>query len=291
MQKNQVPKEIIYVRDSKQEMHSIAGNERILRKNMEPHWHSFVEIDMVTGGNGEQVINGESTKLARGVITIIKPTDWHSITVFSPIHFTRIAFDEKLLPSQICEHLYHHTTNLCLTFEEREFDVLERLASLLIHEQQQPNMNILFVEKMLEAFFIKLLCMNGQTQETSDASHMQKAISYIHQHFAESPSLTEVAALLHYNPRYFSTVFKKVNKVSYLEYLNRLKVNQAKKNLLYTQSSISFISDACGFVSPVTFRRVFRAYCGMTPREFRNLMLSESSEEIVKINPNNKKEN
>ena len=117
MSKNQTPKEILHIRDNNQELRSISGNEWVLRKSMSAHWHSFVEIDMVIGGEGEQVLNGECMKLERGVITVIKPTDWHSITITSPISFIHIAFDEKSLTSEICDFLYRQTSNLCVHFD------------------------------------------------------------------------------------------------------------------------------------------------------------------------------
>ena len=112
MSKDNTPKDITRIRYSDQEMRSISGDEWILSESMEAHWHSFIEIDIVTDGEGEQIINGERVKLERGVITIIRPTDWHSINVISPIGFTHVAFDERLLSSEIREALFRYANNL-----------------------------------------------------------------------------------------------------------------------------------------------------------------------------------
>lgn len=68
---------------------------------------------------------------------------------------------------------------------------------------------------------------------------------------------------------YLSDIFKKEMGVSLWEYLNRYRVEQAKKLLRATNKSISAIAAEVGLDDQSYFGRVFRKYAGCTPRQYR----------------------
>ncbi|WP_190284778.1 AraC family transcriptional regulator [Bacillus sp. S3] len=102
---------------------------------------------------------------------------------------------------------------------------------------------------------------------------VQKALMYINHHFTEEISLESVAKQAHLSPNYFSNIFKKTTGSSFIEYLTHLRIDKAKSMLMDLNCTIYQISEDVGYSNSRYFSRVFKAYMGMTPSEFRNSML------------------
>jgi AraC-like DNA-binding protein len=65
-----------------------------------------------------------------------------------------------------------------------------------------------------------------------------------------------------------------------MRFLNRIRIEAARKQLVESDASITDIAFACGFSSSQYFANVFKAYTGRTPSDFRKTPFSESSHRI-----------
>jgi len=98
---------------------------------------------------------------------------------------------------------------------------------------------------------------------------IKKAIHYISKKFADPVTLEDVAALVHLNPAYFSTIFKQSTGSSFKEYLNMVRVEESKRLLSNTDYSLIDIAIATGFENQSYFSKVFKKYTGLTPKQYR----------------------
>ncbi|MDO5010188.1 MAG: AraC family transcriptional regulator, partial [Intestinibacter bartlettii] len=97
----------------------------------------------------------------------------------------------------------------------------------------------------------------------------QKCISYINEHYNENINLETVANIVHLNPSYFSSIFKKEVGVSFSNYLNKIRIEQSKLLLKNTDSSIVEIALEVGFEDQSYFSKVFKNLTKMTPKQYR----------------------
>ena len=104
-------------------------------------------------------------------------------------------------------------------------------------------------------------------QPTSQLVKM--ALAYIQQHYARTLSRAEIAATVGVSEDYLSRIFAKETGVSPWEYLNRYRVQQAKRVLRETQKNVTWIAAQVGFEDPAYFSRVFQRIVGCSPREYR----------------------
>lgn len=101
-------------------------------------------------------------------------------------------------------------------------------------------------------------------------------VEYINLHYMEGLSLDSMADVVGTTPKYFSNYFKKEVGINFVDYLNQVRINHAKKYLRDTDLPIGEIGTKVGYLSPSTFTTTFRRYSGISPSEYRENMKSNS---------------
>lgn len=107
------------------------------------------------------------------------------------------------------------------------------------------------------------------SQSTNAWRKVHKVIAHIDLHYREQLTLNDVAAMASVHTAYFCDLFKKITGETYVEYLTRLRIEKAKQLLAEGRLSVAKLADRVGYEDPNYFRRVFRKYTGMTPRQYR----------------------
>lgn len=92
---------------------------------------------------------------------------------------------------------------------------------------------------------------------------------YIELHCFEKLTLERVAEDLGYSKTYFSRRFKQLFKYTFVHYLTRLRIEEAKRLLMDAETEVKQIAVQTGFQDAAYFSRVFRQLTGNTPSEYR----------------------
>jgi len=93
---------------------------------------------------------------------------------------------------------------------------------------------------------------------------------YIYNHLYGDITLDHLSEVCCLSPNYLSSLFKKEVGIPISEYIQRQRVEEAKKLLVLTNYSISDISTWLNFTDQSYFIKIFKKYTGLTPRQFRN---------------------
>ncbi|KWX80864.1 hypothetical protein AMQ84_02080 [Paenibacillus riograndensis] len=122
------------------------------------------------------------------------------------------------------------------------------------------------------ADLLELIEQNG-----TDRSYwiVEKAKRYIEAQYRTDLKASEVAAWLKITPSYFSYIFKQSTGKGFTEYMNELRIEQAKALLASTHDKVFEIADQVGYKEYKYFVTVFKSYTGMTPKEYRGLRASK----------------
>lgn len=97
------------------------------------------------------------------------------------------------------------------------------------------------------------------------------SIDYIHRHFKKPINIETLAKVEHYHPVYYSNWFKKQTGKSPKQYIDELRLKEAKTLLLTTDRSITNISEEVSFVNSSSFTRWFNRLEGIAPQNYRKL--------------------
>ncbi len=101
------------------------------------------------------------------------------------------------------------------------------------------------------------------------SEHVQKAVSYIRENYAQELSLEEMASAIGISGVYLSKIFKAETGSSFVDFVNEKRLEAAKRLLRETGLSVREISERVGMPNYSYFIRLFREKNGVTPLRFR----------------------
>ncbi len=104
-------------------------------------------------------------------------------------------------------------------------------------------------------------------------SAIQACIEYIERNYAAPIQLDDIAKHVHLNSAYLSFLFKKHTGISFIRFLEYVRIRQAKRLLQTTSLSITEIAEAVGFSGQNYFSKVFRRVVGCNPSGYRSRVL------------------
>ncbi len=99
--------------------------------------------------------------------------------------------------------------------------------------------------------------------------HVTAAIDYIEKHLAEKLDLEIVARAVHYSKYHLHRVFTDTIGLSIHDYINRRKLTQAAKLLVFSDKPILEIALAAGYESQQAFSKIFKQMYKKSPRRYR----------------------
>ena len=98
-----------------------------------------------------------------------------------------------------------------------------------------------------------------------------------HHRLAACPSYKEMAQLIFLSGASFCRLFKRVMGKTFSEYINALRIREAKRLLLVTNEKIINISTTVGYDNVTYFNKVFLRECGLSPGSYRKNAFSALS--------------
>lgn len=105
----------------------------------------------------------------------------------------------------------------------------------------------------------------GVTPEVLGA--IQKSVEYVQKNYSAATS-REAAVLCAMSHSYFSRIFKRVMKRSFVDYVNYVRISEAQRMLVGTEKSVTDVALDVGFSTSSYFIDKFRKQVHMTPKQF-----------------------
>lgn len=157
--------------------------------------------------------------------------------------------------------------------DERLFLVLDSLLSEIEKKEKAYEMFVKArVYDLLGILYRDGILSDAERMYNSkDVQRILPALSYINDNYAEDIDLSEISALLGFDPSYFCRIFKSAIGATFTEYLNFVRVCKAEKLLAKGTGTVLEIADAVGISSVSYFNRIFRKYHSCSPRYYRTV--------------------
>lgn len=111
----------------------------------------------------------------------------------------------------------------------------------------------------------------------SNNSTLKSILEFCAAHFTEEITLDNVAQELHLSKYYVSRLLNSKISISFNDYINNLRINEACDLLIDTDKKIADISEDVGFGTIRSFNRAFQRIMKMTPLQYRELQQNQAS--------------
>ena len=111
------------------------------------------------------------------------------------------------------------------------------------------------------------MIFNGQKEH--DDEPIQEAQTFIEKNYDKKLNVDELANRFAISSRSFLRRFKKATANTPLEYIQRVRIEAAKKRLESSTDSVTEVMFDMGYVDGKAFRNMFKKYTGLSPLEYR----------------------
>lgn len=103
---------------------------------------------------------------------------------------------------------------------------------------------------------------------------LKRTLDYIDKNYMNRLTLESVAQHVFLNKTYISQMFMKYLKISFVSYLESVRIYRAQELLQTTEKSVTKIAEETGYASQSYFTKAFKKCVGMTPLQYRSISLT-----------------
>lgn len=247
------------------------------------HCHPEYEINVVMKTEGTRVV-GDSEESFEDLDIVMTgpyvPHVWKSDLVTN--HVITIQFSKELLNFQmISKRLFMPIRQMLVDsmqglqfYGEDAVRIKDEIIELTRMQGFGTATKFLEILNSLAHASRRKLVTNMYESEVlisqSKSRRISKVCRYIEENLSRKISLADVALLVNMSESAFSHFFKKKTGISFITYVNNLRVAKACDLLASTSLSASEICYDCGFNNKSNFIRIFTKRKKMTPIEYRN---------------------
>lgn len=247
------------------------------------HFHSTYEIYFLLSGQRTFFIQDRTIVASEGDVVIVAPNVLHRTTNAAVSEHERLIVnidrsligltngDEAGFLQPLLEREY-----VFMRFYLHERQSVEELAHGMMQEmrERQPGFE-LYARALVQQLLV--VCGRhigrGSVVPLVSPSPMHERIAnivrYMNDHYMEDLSLQRVADRFYVSTYYLSRFFKEATGFSFVEYLNSVRVKEAKKLLEGSPMKVGAIARKVGFHSVTHFGRVFKLVTGYVPLYYR----------------------
>ncbi len=236
------------------------------------NWHENLELLLITEGNGTALLNGRSRSISQGDILVINP---HVMHRFSVIDCT-LSYHCLIIDRSFCLANFFDTDGFWFDecFRDAEMETALQALSAFFSKKELDTASVLKIRSLVLGILSILSCKHGQAnadkqEEASLLSGIKQAIGLIRSEYKRDLSLDEAAAAAGISKYYFAREFHRLTDCTFVEYVNLLRCEEAKRLLLHSDQTVADVGLACGFQNRAYFSNTFRRYMQCTPGEFR----------------------
>lgn len=244
--------------DSSIKAHKIDGEREYLSI-----FHKQFELIYVVKGNLNISVDGKMKMLSPNQMSVGFPYSVHTLRKSPDTEAILVMFPPEIAPVFRHELSNFKPDDPFITDAEI---FLPLLKNILLYASNDERLAICYLNVVIGEILrhIKLVKLHNVNM-----SYTQRVLVYCSEHYKENISIKTVASALYMSESYISKIFAYRLGHPFREYINMLRISEAKRLLNNTDMKITDIMYECGFTNQSSFNRIFFSETGLTPREYK----------------------
>lgn len=240
------------------------------------HWHERMELLRVHRGLLKLTIDENYIEATAGDFIIINPFQSHfAVTGEHGAKYDVIMFDLSNLNNNPVTYkkylspiVQEQIAFVNKTSSKEVLSVSDDIVNMYFHQTETHPLKIVgTIYTMIGTLYQH--CDYTQKKPRIQAEEFSTIIEYINNHFLEPLSCATVSKMFGYNSSYFSRKFKESAGMTFMKYIQTLRLNYAGELLKKTNESIQSVALHSGFSDVHYFSTCFNQLYSMTPSAFR----------------------
>lgn len=241
------------------------------------HWHRQLELVRVLEGCLSVHLDDTEYILSKGDFLFINMEMIHGFfpesCVYEIINFdaeqllSRTAFCKEELQIFVNRHI------LLLPNQPIADPILTQILSRLFERAADTSSsNHLLILGTLFEFLGAIYDMHSYVEQhhrSSNVRAFRPLLEYIDASYMEPVTLTDMAKVSKMSVSHFSAMFREFFHRTPMDYLNHYRIEKACLLLSAADTPVTEVAYHCGFNDSAYFTKVFKKYCGITPKKYR----------------------
>lgn len=247
------------------------------------HWHEELEILYNLNGEADIIIDGEKYRLMKKHIMVIESRQVHSTyayqdtSMFICIHISKKymrkylsdidLYQIRCIPEKIDTDDFPAYLEICKLMEA--LTKLYMVETLPTFAMESEGIILQVLSRLLRFFSKNITPKTALASSPAAFERLRTIITYVEENFREPLSLQEAADRLGLTKEYFCRFFKKNMGMSFLEYVNEVRLSHIYYDLIHSDTPVSVLTAENGFTNQKLFNRTFKELYGCTPSSVR----------------------
>lgn len=244
----------------------------------EPHLHEHIELVYMKKGRAHAFAGGVDCELESGDFFVVFPNSVHYYDNCWNDESIVVIVSDSMMPEYKELFLGRIPVSPVVKGVCGEAgELMKMLVKFAETEEEDGKYNGVLHGLLLSVFGMIFQKMEFKTERSKKQSVIQDILEYCEKNFKNEISIQSVADALHLSCSYISHSFSEKIHLGFREYINYLRLNEARELLEVKDLNITEVATEAGFETIRTFNRVFKKRYGMTPFEYRKKINKKSS--------------
>ena len=252
------------------------------------HKHDFFELVYVLSGKCEHTINDHTYVMSKGDFVLLDDKFYHSYKVIGNEELAIVnclfypSFIDYSIPDEA--ELYTVLENYHFKFKKELFTQhpvgtvfsdktgdVEKLLTVMNNEFLNKKAGYLELIRgnLIQLLVILMRNVYVDINVSNKDETIQNILEYMNINYMNNITLKDICARFNYSLPYMSSKFKKYAGISFMEYLQKIRVENSMKLLSDSGLAVSDIARNVGYSDIKFYYRIFKKHTGTTPAEFR----------------------
>ena len=253
---------------------TIADRSELHDWELAPHRHARLhQVLLIANGGGWATLDGKTQALPTGSLVNVPPEHVHSFRFEKDTRGWVTTLADELLDELLVGGgtLRSELDQACVL--SADTFVTQTVHQIWVEFSAQEKARALVLRGLsgvLLGWVARQLAQSTLADaKFNDSELVQRFKELIELNFKAHWSVSQYAKALSISPTHLSRLTRAANGSSALRMIEARLMREARRNLAYTNLSISSIAYTLGFTDPAYFSRVFTRDAGISPKAFR----------------------